>query len=44
VAIALAGSVYVLSGILLLIGIFWFVKRDAAAMQAELEQEAAAQI
>ncbi len=35
-AIALASTVYVAAGLLLLIGIVFFVKRDAARMQAEL--------
>jgi MFS family permease len=35
-AIALASTVYVAAGALLLIGIVFFVKRDAARMQAEL--------
>ena len=35
-AIALASTVYVAAGLLLLIGIVFFVKRDAAKMQAEL--------
>ncbi len=35
-AIALASSVYVLAGLLLLVGLVFFVKRDAARMQAEL--------
>jgi MFS family permease len=41
-AIALASSVYVAAGLLLLIGIVFFVKRDAARMQTELsgDQEA----
>lgn len=39
-AIALASSVYVVSGILLLIGIALFVNRDAARTVAELSREA----
>jgi MFS family permease len=35
-AIALASTVYVAAGLLLLIGILFFVKRDAAKMQAEI--------
>jgi len=35
-AIALASTVYVAAGLLLLIGIVFFVKRDAAKMQAEV--------
>lgn len=35
-AIALASTVYVAAGLLLLIGIVFFVKRDSARMQAEL--------
>ena len=35
-AIALASTVYVAAGLLLLIGILFFVQRDAARMQAEL--------
>jgi len=35
-AIALASTVYVAAGLLLLIGIVFFVKRDAARMQAEV--------
>ena len=37
-AIALASTVYVAAGALLLTGILFFVKRDAARMQAELTQ------
>jgi MFS family permease len=39
-AIALASTVYVAAGALLLIGIVFFVKRDAARMQAELAARA----
>ena len=35
-AIALASTVYIAAGALLLVGILFFVKRDAARMQAEL--------
>jgi MFS family permease len=35
-AIALASTVYVAAGLLLLLGIVFFVKRDSARMQAEL--------
>jgi MFS family permease len=35
-AIALASTVYIAAGLLLLIGLLFFVKRDAARMQAEL--------
>ena len=35
-AIALASTVYVAAGLLLLVGIVFFVKRDSARMQAEL--------
>jgi hypothetical protein len=38
-AIALAASVYIVSGILLLIGIAFFVNRDAARTIAELSRE-----
>ena len=39
-AIALASLVYLAAGILLLAGIFLFVKRDASRMQAQVESEA----
>jgi MFS family permease len=42
-AIALASLVYVAAGILLLAGIFFFVKRDAARLQALVESEARAE-
>ncbi len=35
-AIALASTVYLAAGVLLLVGLLFFVKRDAARMQAEL--------
>ena len=35
-AIALASTVYVAAGVLLLIGIVFFVKHDAAKMQKEI--------
>jgi MFS family permease len=38
-AIALASLVYLAAGILLLAGIFLFVKQDSARMQAEMESE-----
>jgi hypothetical protein len=41
-AIALASLVYLAAGILLLAGIFLFVKRDASGVQALLEAEAKA--
>jgi MFS family permease len=41
-AIALASLVYLAAGLLLLIGIFFFVKRDAARMQAAVQAEAGA--
>jgi MFS family permease len=41
-AIALASLVYLAAGILLLAGIFLFVKRDAAGVQALVESEAQA--
>jgi sugar phosphate permease len=44
IAIAFAGVVYILGGMLLVIGILAFVKRDVAAMQAELEEEAGVKI
>ena len=37
-AIAMASTVYVAAGLLLLTGILFFVKRDAARMQAELSE------
>ena len=37
-AIALASTVYVAAGLLLLTGILFFVKRDAERMQAELSR------
>ncbi len=43
-AIALASLVYLAAGVLLLAGIFLFVKRDAARMQAQVEQAAHAGI
>jgi len=39
-AIAAASLVYVMAGILLLTGIFLFVKRDALRMQNAIAQEA----
>jgi MFS family permease len=39
-AIALASLVYLAAGLLLLTGIFFFVKRDAARMQAAVQAEA----
>ena len=39
-AIALASVVYIASGILLLVGIVFFVNRDSARTTAELEMEA----
>ncbi len=39
-AIALASMVYVAAGLLLLIGIIFFVRRDAARMVAQVESEA----
>jgi MFS family permease len=41
-AIAMASLVYLAAGLLLLIGIFFFVKRDAARMQAVVQAEAGA--
>ena len=41
-AIALASLVYLAAGILLLAGIFLFVKNDSARMRAEMKSEAAA--
>lgn len=41
-AIALASLVYLAAGLLLLIGIFFFVKRDAARMQAAVQARAGA--
>jgi MFS family permease len=43
-AIALASLVYLASGMLLLAGIFLFVRRDAARMQAQVESEAHANV
>jgi len=43
-AIALASLVYLAAGILLLAGIFLFVKRDAARMRTQVESEAYANV
>jgi hypothetical protein len=40
-AIALASTVYIAAGLLLLVGVVFFVKRDAERMRAELSNGSA---